>query len=122
MRLLIKLLVPVTVIVVAAVGFLPPVFARGNLDSETIAAARAASTAVGGQTGEAAMNAAAQAASSSLASHPEVTLVSVTITGRGLSSVVNVKTSEHVRSFLENVPGLKGWFRLTSTQSSQLGQ
>lgn len=122
MRLLVKLFVPIAVVVIAAVGLLPPVFARGNLDSDTIAAARAGSTALSGSTGGEAEREATAAAIQSLAGHRGVTVASVTVSGSGLGSVVTVTTSEHVRSFLENVPGLKGWFNITSTQTSQLGQ
>lgn len=117
MRLAIKLLLPLAVIIVAAVGFLPPVLSQGSLDTDAVNAAKAGASALS-TSGQAAAEAAVR---SSVAGDPGVTLVSVRLDPNGLTQDVQVTLSEKVNSFLNGISGLKSWFHDTSTQDSQLG-
>ena len=105
---LVKLIVPVAIVVVAAIGFVPRFPAQGALDQDARNAAFAALN--GG--GEAAARASAEA-------HPGVHLMSF---GRAKSTItglptVQVTLQEKVSTILSGLPGLKGWFRITSTQT-----
>lgn len=113
----IKLLLPLAVIIVAAVGFLPPVLAQGSLDTDAVNAAKAGASALS-VSGPAAAEAAAR---SSVAGDTGVTVVSVEVDPGGQSQTVQVTLSEKVHSFLDGVSGLKNWFHDTSTQDSSLG-
>lgn len=118
MRFFIWLGLVIAVITVLAIGLLPPLLDRGKLDTEALNAARAASAVV--QSGNRA--AATAAAEASIAKDPGVELVSVTFRNASLGPFVQVKVREKVRTFMDGLPGLEGWFNLTSTQESQLGQ
>lgn len=118
MRLLIRIGLPVALLVVLGAGLLPPVFARGSLDTDALNAARAASTAASSGSAADAYGAAA----TSVASDPGVQLINVKVSSGGLGTTVQVTVTETVHSFMDKFPGLNGWFHLTSTQQSQLGQ
>jgi hypothetical protein len=107
------------VILAALAGFLPPVLARGTLDTDTVNAAKAGSSAL--STGGAA--AAQSAVATSLSRDPNVVLKSVTFsqTPPTSGSTVTVTATEHVHSWLSGISALDGWFNITSTQQSSLG-
>src|SRR5574340_1512603 len=121
MRFAIKLLVPLAVLLVLALGLLPPLFARGTLDTDAVNAARAGSSALGGA-GSGALTAVEAAVQRSIAGKSGVGLVSVKINPDGQSDTVQVTLAETVHTFMDGIPGLEGWFHLTSTQQSSLGQ
>lgn len=119
-RALIKILIPLAVIAVLAVGLLPPLFARGSLDTDAVNAAKAASSVFAGSGARSGPDAAIAAARNSLSGDPGVTIVSITFP-KGEIDTVQVTLSKTVHTFMDGFPGLKSWFHVTSTQSSQLG-
>ena len=114
---LIKLLFPAAVIIVLAIGLLPPLFARGTLDTDAINAAKAGASALS-VSGPGAAEAAVRSA---VAGDPGVTLVSVQVNPHGENQTVQVTLSKTVHTFMDGIGGLKSWFNIRSTQSSSLG-
>jgi len=110
-RFAIKLLLPIAVIAVFAAGLLPPLFAKGKLDTDALNAAKAASSPGAGS--------ALAAVQHSIAGDPGVTIVSVHFNSNG--DTVQVTLAETVHTFMDGFPGLKSWFHVTSTQTSSLG-
>jgi hypothetical protein len=112
-------LLGIGIVIAALVGFLPPVLARGSLDTDAVNAAKAGSSALsaGGAT------AAQSAIKASLATHPDVVLKSVTFSQSppNSGSTVTVTVTESVHSWLSGISALGGWFHITSTQQSSLG-
>ncbi len=108
---ILKLVFPLAVLVVLAVGLLPPLFARGTLDTDAINAAKAAASATSVSAGSA-----TQVVERSIAGDPGVTLVSVKVNPNGQTDTVEVTLSETVHTFMDGFPGLKSWFHITSTQ------
>jgi hypothetical protein len=112
-------LVAVGIVIAALVGFLPPVLARGSLDTDAINAAKAGSSALstGGVGG------AQSAVAASVAKHPDVVLKKVTISPvpPTAESTVTVTVTENVHSWLSGISALDSWFHISSTQSSSLG-
>ena len=121
MRWIIRLLLPLAIVGVLAAGLLPPLIAKGRLATEALDAARAASAAV---TNSGNRQVAYEAAAKWVASDSDhnVQLVSVNVQSGDLGATVQVTLRESVHTFMEGFPGLKGWFRITSTQASSLGQ
>jgi type II secretory pathway pseudopilin PulG len=117
-RFLILTVLIVGILAVLGAGLLPPVFDQGSLDTDALNAARAASSA--SQSGnDAAIEA---AAARSIAGDPGVALVwAKPVPSNGLPTI-QVRLSETVHTFMDGFPGLKSWFRLTSTQESEAGQ
>ena len=118
MRLLLKLGVVVVVLVALGIGLVPPLLAREQLATDATDAARAASNVADTQSQAAAAVAAAQA----IADDPGVQLDKVSIQYGGYAPTVVVTVSETVHTFMDGIPGLRGWFHVVSTQQSQLGQ
>ena len=116
-RFLLKLVIPLAVLLVLAIGLLPPVFDRGTLDTDAVNAAKAGAAALS-VSGPAAAEAAVRG---SIAGDTGVTLVSVQINPSGQTQTVQVTLSRTVHTFMDGIPGLKGWFHMTSTQDSSLG-
>jgi hypothetical protein len=121
MRWIVRLVLPLAVVGVLAAGLLPPLVAKGRLATEALDAARAASAAV---TNSGNQQAAYQAAAKWVAagSDHNVQLVSVNVQSGQLGATVQVTLRESVHTFMEDFPGLKGWFRISTTQESSLGQ
>ena len=117
MRALFKVGVAITIVVVIAIGLLPPRFDQGSLDTDAIYAARAASAAlVGANSSDVAV--AQVAAANSISADPGVRLANVSVDGQ----TVRVTLIESVHTFMAALPGLRSWFRLASTEESTLGQ
>lgn len=107
MRLAIRLALVAAVIGVLAAGFLPPVFARGQLDGFARDAAQKGASVILNEGQGAAVALATQAAQT----HSGVHVDSVTIPSQ---NIVSVTLSETVHTFLMT-------FQLKTTQSSYLG-
>jgi hypothetical protein len=107
----------IALLVVLGAGLLPPVFAQGSLDDATLAAARAGSSVL--QDGGTAS--AEAAALRSIAGHPDMDIVNMGVVA-GTSGTFRVTVDEHVHTFMDGIPDLTGWFLITSTQESALGQ
>lgn len=120
-RFLLKLLLPVAVVIVLAVGLLPPLFARGSLDTATLNAAKAAASALSTNSGPTAQSTAEAAVERSVAGMHDVRIVSVQVNPDGQTDTVQVTLTETVHSFMDGLPGVRRWFHLTSTQESALG-
>ncbi len=119
MRLLVKLGLLLAIVVVLAVGLLPPLVAKSHLAAEAADAARAGSAAAGNmEDSQAAYDAVAQA----LVADPGVHLVSVRVEPSEVDPVVIVTLSKQVHTFMSGLPGLESWFRIQSSQQSSLGQ
>lgn len=107
MRIAIRLVLLAAVLGVLAAGFLPPVFARGQLDGYARDAAQKGASIVLNQGQSAAVALATQAAET----HSGVHVVSVTVPDQ---NTVSVTLSETVHTIFTT-------FKLTTTQSSYLG-
>ena len=106
MRATIKLVVVATIIGLLAGGFLPAVFARGQLDNDARSAAQKASSTI--------MTAGVSAqklVADSVAGHSGVHVVKVAVVG----NTVYVTLSEDVQTIFHT-------FHLQSTQASSFGQ
>ena len=122
MRLLIKLALALAVIVTLAAGLLPPLLDRGNLANDALNAARAGSALMVSTDDP---TQAQDAATGSIANDPGIELVNVGVNSDGSNSSVSVSVAENVHTFMSSWPGinswLKGWYHLTSTQTSSVG-
>ena len=107
MRTMFRLAVPLAVAVVLAIGLLPPLFARGELDGYARDAAQKGSSVLLNEGQSAAQDLIAQA----IASHPGVHLDSIAFEG---TNTVTVTISENVHTFLST-------FHLTTTEGSASG-
>lgn len=117
MRALFKVSIAIAILVVLAIGLLPPRFDQGSLDTEAVYAARAGSAAlVGANSSD--VTVAQAAASNSISGDPGVRLTNVSVDGQ----TVSVTLTQSVHTFMDGLPGLSKWFKLTSTQESTLGQ
>ena len=110
MRLL-RFGLPFAVLVAAVVGFVPRLGGQVSLDQWAGDAATQAS--------QAPPATAEQVARRSAESHPGVRLVGFQRAAH--SSAVTVTLARDVHSFLDGLPGLRGWFHLTSTQNTMGG-
>jgi hypothetical protein len=117
-RLLLKVFIPLAVVGVLAGGLLPPLLDQAGLDTDALNAARAGSAMLvsTGSSSEADV-----VVQQSIADDPGVALVSVQVDPNGESDTMQVTVAETVHTYLSGIPGLKGWFRRTSTQSSSVG-
>lgn len=108
---LFKVAVVLAIPVTAAIGFLPLVSARSSLDQWARDAGLAALRVQSNQ-GE-------QAARASVQSHPGVRFVYFheDIAPSGLPAAT-VTLQETVNSFVNGLPGIRNWFRISSTQTS----
>jgi len=107
MRTTFKLGLVVAVAAVLAVGFLPPLFAHGELDGFARDAAQKGSAVVTDESPDTVQSLVAQA----IATHPGVHLDKVNIDG----GTVTVTVSETVRTFISS-------FHLSSTEGSAGGE
>ena len=105
------------VVIVLGIGLLPPLLARGKLDQTTSAAAQAGALVLAEGRGTSAADAAALDA---VAKNPNVTIVSM---GQvpGTTTTFAVTTQERIHTFMAGLSALKGWFVVTSSQRSAVG-
>lgn len=126
MRLLFKIVVPLAVVVALALGLLPPLFDQGQLDSWTLAAARAASTMNPGSAGGSGPNSCPAAieavVEASVTAHRGVTMTGCSLSPTDEGAQVTVSTAETVHTYMDGLPDLKSWFHLTSSQQSVQGE
>ena len=107
MRTTVRVGVVLAIVAVLGFGFLPPLFARGELDGFARDAAQKGSAVAVNDGSQAAEDLVAQA----IATHPGVHLDKVTVNG----DTVLVTISENVRTFLST-------FHLSTTEGSSLGE
>ncbi|HLX87334.1 MAG TPA: hypothetical protein VKR22_02565 [Acidimicrobiales bacterium] len=107
MRTTVKLAVPLAIAAVLALGLLPPLFARGELDGFARDAAQKGSSVLLNEGQSEAQALVVQA----IASHPGVHLDKVAFEG---NNTVAVTISEDVHTFLST-------FHLSTTEGSSLG-
>jgi hypothetical protein len=122
--MLLKLALTVAVLTALAGGLLPPLLDHGGLDTDALDAARAASAAL--VSSSSLSQADAQTiVQNAIANDKGVQLVSVTVDPGGTQNAVQVVLKEHVTTYMSDWPGvrswLKGWFELSSTQTSSVG-
>lgn len=106
----VKIAVPAGVVIAAAVGFVPRLAAQGSLDQWAVNAATTAIRSHGN---------AEQAARASAMAHPGVTMT-LFKTGAESSSGVpfaTVSLEETVHTYISTLPGIKGWFQITTSQT-----
>jgi hypothetical protein len=97
---------------VLSYGLLGPVVAAGHLHDEANAAAQAGyARLLSSNSSSASVQ---QSVAGSVAHHSNVQVKSVKIQG----GVVTVVLEEKVHSFMSGVPGLKGWFTVSATESA----
>ena len=124
MRLFFKLAVPIAVLAALAAGLLPPLLDQSGLNNDALNAARAASATL--ISSQSLSQADAQTVvQNALAGDHGVQLVSVNVDPQGQITTVQVNVKEQVHTYMSNWPGvrswLKGWFQLTSSQTSSVG-
>lgn len=124
MRLFFKLAVPIAVLAALAAGLLPPLLDQSGLNNDALNAARAASaTLISSQS--LSQTDAQSVVQNALAGDNGVQLESVNVDPQGQITTVQVNVKEQVHTYMSNWPGvrswLKGWFQLTSSQTSSVG-
>lgn len=123
-RLLFKLALPIVALVALAAGLLPPLLDQSGLNTDALNAARAASATLISSQSQSQADA-QTVVQSALANDPGVELVSVSVDPKGAGTAVQVTLKERVHTYMSNWPGvhrwLKGWFELTSSETSSVG-
>lgn len=112
MRFAVKTVLVLTLLAVLAVGLLPPVFAGASLRDDASSGAQAGFAALlahGSTT--ASVDVAVEHA---VGRHRGVRIDSIKVR----SNVVTVVLTENVHSFMDRLPGLRSWFRITVTESA----
>ncbi|SRR5579884_3085447 len=113
---MVRRLLPV-VLVIGVLSFLgvelvPPLSAHGKLDQWTLDAAQAAArSAVGGGSTK------ARAVAQSVADQHHVAMTGFSLSG----TTATVTFRQQTHAYLDTLPGLKNWYQVTSTQSSDGG-
>ena len=97
---------------VLSYGLLGPVVAAGHLHDEANTAAQAGYSRLFGSSSSSAS--VQQAVAASVAHKSNIRVESVKIQG----GVVTVVLQEKVHSFMDGMPGLKGWFTVSATESA----